>query len=206
MTRPDWWKPVPEEARPKTPEPDWAIPPNDLPETQNNWANAIANAYKDQEENKLIHKTGDMGYFIKCLKIGNGSNASFWKDHWCGDGSRLMDLFPRLYALESSKVFPQSMTEWHCMDGIGAIRLGLIDSLGLAKHQVSSNLKPSQRTYKPYRLTTSPLASTITGTLGFREKVNHCVWRASLDRLPSRANLAIRGLEKSVELVELVSS
>ncbi|GJS35444.1 hypothetical protein Tco_0533826 [Tanacetum coccineum] len=46
-TRPDWLKPAPEEERPKTPEPDWDVPPNDLPETENNWANAISNAYKD---------------------------------------------------------------------------------------------------------------------------------------------------------------
>ncbi|GKE15922.1 hypothetical protein Tco_1423499 [Tanacetum coccineum] len=35
-TRPDWLKHVPEEDRPATPEPDWVIPPNDLPETENN--------------------------------------------------------------------------------------------------------------------------------------------------------------------------
>nr|GEU35766.1 Gag-Pol polyprotein [Tanacetum cinerariifolium] len=43
-TKPDWLKPLREEERLKTPEPDWAIPPNDLSETENNWANAIANA------------------------------------------------------------------------------------------------------------------------------------------------------------------
>nr|GEV76248.1 hypothetical protein [Tanacetum cinerariifolium]GEX62080.1 hypothetical protein [Tanacetum cinerariifolium] len=52
-TRPDWLKTVPKEERPKTSEPDWAVPPNDLPETETNWANAIANAYKDLEENKV---------------------------------------------------------------------------------------------------------------------------------------------------------
>nr|GEU89844.1 hypothetical protein [Tanacetum cinerariifolium] len=41
-TRPDWLKPIPEEDRPKTPELDWVIPPNDLPEPKNNWADAIA--------------------------------------------------------------------------------------------------------------------------------------------------------------------
>ncbi|GJZ00807.1 hypothetical protein Tco_0518236 [Tanacetum coccineum] len=41
-TRPDWLKPIPKEERPKTPEPDWVIPLNDLPEPENNWANAIA--------------------------------------------------------------------------------------------------------------------------------------------------------------------
>ncbi|GJT67456.1 hypothetical protein Tco_1018936, partial [Tanacetum coccineum] len=39
-TRPDWLKPVPEEETPKTPEPEWVIPPNDLLETENNRADA----------------------------------------------------------------------------------------------------------------------------------------------------------------------
>ncbi|GKC17746.1 hypothetical protein Tco_1014528 [Tanacetum coccineum] len=71
-TRPDWLKPVPKKERPKTPVPDWAVPLNDLPDIANNWDNAITNAYKDLEENKLIRKTGDMGSFIKwyCKQIG----------------------------------------------------------------------------------------------------------------------------------------
>ncbi|GJS79813.1 hypothetical protein Tco_0729694 [Tanacetum coccineum] len=70
-TRPDWLKPIPEEDRPETPKPDWVIPPNDLLEAENNWANALAKSYKDSEENKLLSKTGDMGSFIKwyCKRI-----------------------------------------------------------------------------------------------------------------------------------------
>ncbi|GKC94433.1 hypothetical protein Tco_1159875, partial [Tanacetum coccineum] len=40
-TRPDWLKSIPEEDRLETLEPDWVIPPNDLPEPENNWANAF---------------------------------------------------------------------------------------------------------------------------------------------------------------------
>ncbi|GKA93193.1 hypothetical protein Tco_0815179 [Tanacetum coccineum] len=71
-TRPDWLKPIPEEDRPETPDADWVIPPNDLPEPENNWANAFANSYQDPKENKLLQKTGDMGSFIKwyCRQIG----------------------------------------------------------------------------------------------------------------------------------------
>ncbi|GJS50340.1 hypothetical protein Tco_0600461 [Tanacetum coccineum] len=71
-TKTDWLKPVPKEERLETPEPDWAVPSIDLPETENNWANAISNTYKDLEENKLIRKTRDMGSFIKwyCKHIG----------------------------------------------------------------------------------------------------------------------------------------
>nr|GEW89826.1 hypothetical protein [Tanacetum cinerariifolium] len=52
-TRPDWLKPVPETDRLKTYEPNWTVPLNDLPEPENNWANAFATSYKDPEENKL---------------------------------------------------------------------------------------------------------------------------------------------------------
>ncbi|GJW71962.1 hypothetical protein Tco_0128879 [Tanacetum coccineum] len=53
-TRPDWLKPVPEEKAPEIPKPDSVVPLNNLPETENNWANAIAKTYKDPEENKLL--------------------------------------------------------------------------------------------------------------------------------------------------------
>nr|GEU47964.1 hypothetical protein [Tanacetum cinerariifolium] len=53
-TIPEWLKHVPEEERSKTPKPEWAVPLNDLPETENNRANTIASAYKDLEENNQI--------------------------------------------------------------------------------------------------------------------------------------------------------
>ncbi|GJX04016.1 hypothetical protein Tco_0189932 [Tanacetum coccineum] len=49
-----WLRPLPEEDRPETPEPDWSVPPNDLPEPKNNWANALAKSYKDPKENMLL--------------------------------------------------------------------------------------------------------------------------------------------------------
>ncbi|GJT14121.1 hypothetical protein Tco_0861163 [Tanacetum coccineum] len=71
-TRPDWLKPVPEEEMPKTPKPERVIPPNELLETKNNWADALAKTYKDPDENKLLQKTRDIGSFIKwyCKQIG----------------------------------------------------------------------------------------------------------------------------------------
>ncbi|GJZ23406.1 hypothetical protein Tco_0560865 [Tanacetum coccineum] len=61
-----------EEDRPATPEPDWSIPTNDLPEPEKNWANAFTKSYKDPKENKLLRNTGDMGSFITwfCKRIG----------------------------------------------------------------------------------------------------------------------------------------
>ncbi|GJY14984.1 hypothetical protein Tco_0385406, partial [Tanacetum coccineum] len=51
--RPEWFKPILEEDRPTTPEPDWVIPPNELPEPENNWAIALASSYQDPDEYKL---------------------------------------------------------------------------------------------------------------------------------------------------------
>ncbi|GJU57501.1 hypothetical protein Tco_1235267 [Tanacetum coccineum] len=70
-TRPDWLKPLLEEETPETPEPDWVIHPNDLPETKNNWADVLAKTYKDPEENKLLQKTRNMASFIQwyCKQI-----------------------------------------------------------------------------------------------------------------------------------------
>ncbi|GKG50320.1 hypothetical protein Tco_0521420, partial [Tanacetum coccineum] len=52
-----------------------------------------------------------------CLKVSNGSNISFWRDPWCGNGSRLMDLFPRLYALDSFQDCTIS-DRWRAVDDV----------------------------------------------------------------------------------------
>ncbi|GJT43711.1 hypothetical protein Tco_0952426 [Tanacetum coccineum] len=62
-----WFKPIPEDERPATPEPEWTIPLNDFPEPDNNWANAYATMYQVPAENKLQRKTYDIGSFIKWL-------------------------------------------------------------------------------------------------------------------------------------------
>nr|GEU44677.1 retrovirus-related Pol polyprotein from transposon TNT 1-94 [Tanacetum cinerariifolium] len=114
---PDCLKPVPKKERSKTPEPDWAVPPNDLPEIENNWANAIANAYKDPKKNKLIQKTKDMGSFIKwdCKQIRKSklskANLEDQIDLVNLEGNRFMPdlikplpLGERRYALSISKL------------------------------------------------------------------------------------------------------
>ncbi|GKC20104.1 hypothetical protein Tco_1022254, partial [Tanacetum coccineum] len=63
-TKPDWLKPILEEDRPSYPEPDWVIPLNDLPKTENNWANALSSSYQDPDEYKLLRQTSDMSSFI----------------------------------------------------------------------------------------------------------------------------------------------
>ncbi|GJT32707.1 hypothetical protein Tco_0923126 [Tanacetum coccineum] len=41
--RKDWWKPLPEEERPTTPELAWTIPPSNVSYVENNWATALVN-------------------------------------------------------------------------------------------------------------------------------------------------------------------
>ncbi|GJV11334.1 hypothetical protein Tco_1352875 [Tanacetum coccineum] len=67
-----WFKPIQEDERPATPEPEWTIPLNDFPEPENNWANAYATSYQVLAENKLQRKTYDIGSFIKwfCRRTG----------------------------------------------------------------------------------------------------------------------------------------
>lgn len=37
------------------------------------------------------------------VNIAIGSQTCFWKDHWCRDGTRLMNIYLRLYAIELFK-------------------------------------------------------------------------------------------------------
>ncbi|GKA91050.1 hypothetical protein Tco_0812920 [Tanacetum coccineum] len=61
-----WFRPILDEERPASPEPEWVIPPIDLPEADNNWANAFAKAHQDPDENKLNNKIDDIGAFRRC--------------------------------------------------------------------------------------------------------------------------------------------
>ncbi|GJT57427.1 hypothetical protein Tco_0992481 [Tanacetum coccineum] len=67
-----WFRPIPKEERHASPEPEWVIPPIDLPKADNNWANAFAKAHQDPDENKLHNKIDDIGSFIRwyCRRIG----------------------------------------------------------------------------------------------------------------------------------------
>ncbi|GJZ07521.1 hypothetical protein Tco_0541314 [Tanacetum coccineum] len=64
-SRQDWWKPLPEEERPATPEPAWTIPSSNVSDIENNWASVLVSTYKTPAENSLLAKTGDMESFMK---------------------------------------------------------------------------------------------------------------------------------------------
>ncbi|GJT10444.1 putative RNA-directed DNA polymerase [Tanacetum coccineum] len=154
------------------------------------------------------------------IKIASGSQTSFWKDPWCRDGSRLMDIFPRLYALELSKEC-KVIDCWSVINGVWCgtwswripPRGRVLDDLAsLVSHLDSFTLSSSGQdkwswtgdvsgTFKVSSLT-STIQNHILGNcvIGRKHKwisciprkVNVCVWRASLNRLPTRSNLSVR--------------
>nr|GEX13176.1 RNA-directed DNA polymerase, eukaryota, reverse transcriptase zinc-binding domain protein [Tanacetum cinerariifolium] len=65
------------------------------------------------EDIEIIDPSFKRSFHIKVL---NGANVSFWKDPWCENGTMLMDLFPRLYALDSSQDC-KLVDQWHLVDG-----------------------------------------------------------------------------------------
>ncbi|GJU72789.1 hypothetical protein Tco_1264194 [Tanacetum coccineum] len=62
--RKDWWKPLPEEERPATPEPAWTIPSSHKSDVENNWVSVLAATYEPPVENSLLAKIGDMTTFL----------------------------------------------------------------------------------------------------------------------------------------------
>ncbi|GJV59854.1 putative reverse transcriptase domain-containing protein [Tanacetum coccineum] len=70
--RPEWLKPIPEDDIPATSKPARVIPTSDIPDAENNWANALATTYQAPAENSLLEKTRDMQTFMNwyCQKLG----------------------------------------------------------------------------------------------------------------------------------------
>ncbi|GKB17805.1 hypothetical protein Tco_0851728 [Tanacetum coccineum] len=63
-SRKDWWKPLPEEERPATPEPAGIIPSSNVLAIENNWASMLVSTYEPPNENSLLAKTRDMMTFM----------------------------------------------------------------------------------------------------------------------------------------------
>ncbi|GKF46752.1 RNA-directed DNA polymerase, eukaryota, reverse transcriptase zinc-binding domain protein [Tanacetum coccineum] len=75
--------------------------------------------------------------------------------------------------------------------GLGVLLLEAGEALGIFK------VKTLSKKIQNLLLNNSALGKHHCWNSLIPRKVNICVWRASLDRLPSRANLAMRGVELS---------
>ncbi|GJY48687.1 RNA-directed DNA polymerase, eukaryota, reverse transcriptase zinc-binding domain protein [Tanacetum coccineum] len=152
----------------------------------------------------------------------HGSNISFWRDPWCGNGSRLMDSFPRLYALDSFQDCTIS-DRWRVVDDVWggnwewrypprgrAISdvtdmLSLIGNLSLSSNGVDKwtwsqdnsgifKVQTLSNNIQNLSLADCNLGVHHTWNSWIPRKVNICVWRASINRLPTRTNLISRGV------------
>nr|GEX59358.1 hypothetical protein [Tanacetum cinerariifolium] len=70
--RPEWLKPILDDERLATLEPGWVIPTSHIPDSVNNWANALATTYQASAEKSLLEKTRDLRTFMHwyCQQMG----------------------------------------------------------------------------------------------------------------------------------------
>ncbi|PWA92456.1 RNA-directed DNA polymerase, eukaryota, Reverse transcriptase zinc-binding domain protein [Artemisia annua] len=149
-------------------------------------------------------------------KVGNGSSIKFWVDEWV-DNQPLKDRFNRLFYLESNKncminerwVDGSWRWEWRRQIRGGRGQEQLQQLLDLLQNMHLSNdmdkfswsLDPSDDfllSSTRAHIDDNTLSSGILATRWSNyipRKVNIFIWRLVLDKLPTRHNLSIRGLE-----------
>ena len=149
-------------------------------------------------------------------KLGNGETVSFWDDCWCGDQS-LKSKFPRIYLLDNDKgcnvANRLSLPDWGSVlrrnprGGIEAsqftdLRL-LIEPVVLSPHRDTWTW--SLDVHKGFSVASIRslidlhfLGANLNATRWNRSipiKVNVFMWRAMLNKLPTRVNLDRKGIE-----------
>ncbi|GJQ99216.1 RNA-directed DNA polymerase, eukaryota, reverse transcriptase zinc-binding domain protein [Tanacetum coccineum] len=173
------------------------------------WSSIISSYAKLHDQNIIPENT-------LCHNVGDGSSILFWKDNWNGNGP-LMLRFNRLYHLDVNKdcrlsdrrVHDAWVWNWN-RPIIGsrneaALAL-LVSELG---HVIFSDRPDSWRwnmendgiftvheTRSHIDACMLPSISPCTAWLKvLPRKVNVFIWRFILDRLPTRLNLSLRGIE-----------
>ncbi|GJW39897.1 hypothetical protein Tco_0065742 [Tanacetum coccineum] len=159
VTAATWFKPIPEDERPATPELELTIPPNDFPEPENNWANAYATTYQVPAENKLQRKTYDIGSFIKwfCRRTGK---KKLYKADLEGPAFNLVKAFHK------NNVFLQFQ-----MDECHKLLTNKVDLVNPEGHQILRNIyeplplggPPGQVTIQPQFFFNKDLEYLLTG-------------------------------------------
>ncbi|GJU19992.1 RNA-directed DNA polymerase, eukaryota [Tanacetum coccineum] len=168
-----------------------------------------------QAVNSLKDKGIDFFQFIR-KKIGNGVNTSFWDDSWI-DNIPLKVKFQRLYALEDCKCIsvaeklghsslhlsfrrpPRGGVEQESFnllcDYVGSVVLSNVEdrwSWSLAGSGVFS-VHSSRAFIDDFLLPKSVTATRWIKLLPI--KINVFAWKVSLDALPTRCNMSLRGIE-----------
>ncbi|CAJ2644200.1 unnamed protein product [Trifolium pratense] len=163
------------------------------------------------------------GWFRECVsrQVGDGSDTFFWTDPWV-DGISMRERFGRLFDLaenKSASVAEMFMRGWEAGGEAWEWRrqlraweeemLGECQALLLTislQDQVSdswqwrTDLDDGYTVRGVYQLLTTQDAVTLdvaSGLIWHRQvplKVSICAWRLLRDRLPTKANLVIRGI------------
>ncbi|GJS91301.1 hypothetical protein Tco_0773937 [Tanacetum coccineum] len=109
-------------------------------------------------------------------KVGNGSTTLFWKDPWFAD-SPLINSFPRLFALECNK------------NATVADKIHDISMSHSFRRSPRGGVEEEQ-----YRSLVDK-GSPTRWVKAVPIKINILAWKVCLDRLPTRLNLSLRGID-----------
>ncbi|GJZ47836.1 RNA-directed DNA polymerase, eukaryota [Tanacetum coccineum] len=142
----------------------------------------IVREFKDLSNNGI-----DLLSLIK-KKVGNGVSTSFWEDVWLAD-SPLKNMYPRLYLLEADK---------H-----SSVASKLLDSFLIAsfRRHPRGDVEEEQlqRLIETWNfIDDSFLLNMETPTRWVKTipiKINIFAWKVFLDKLPTRLNLSLRGID-----------
>ncbi|GJZ63258.1 RNA-directed DNA polymerase, eukaryota, reverse transcriptase zinc-binding domain protein [Tanacetum coccineum] len=188
---------------------DWKMGKDIKAGTRSCWLNIV-------NEVKSLKNQGVNVFEYMRLNLGNGDSTLFWEDNWI-NGFVLKDMYPRIYALEkskmvkvSSKLMDFSLDNLFRRNVRGGVKQSQYDALSDLVNVVT--LVPASDRYV-WSLESSgefsvasirkviddnrlPNVSSMTRWVKFVPiKVNVLAWKVKLDALPTRLNISRRGMD-----------
>ncbi|GJW87255.1 RNA-directed DNA polymerase, eukaryota [Tanacetum coccineum] len=117
------------------------------------------------------------------IVLGNGEDTSFWDDHWLTD-SPLKTMYPRLFLLELNK---QAIVAYKLRDS------SLVASFRREPRGGEFSVKSASTFIDNYLLPKLEVPTRWIKVVPI--KINIFSWKVFFDKLPTRLNLSLRGVE-----------